>query len=180
MAVYDLDIDESVVLHTEGVYTEFGGKIDLILTNKNLIQVNKSFFGKNVNFIKYPLDELKTFKGKANVLINKSYSGRKQLELYFINCEKVFYFDKLFAANKWLDAIIKTHKERLEYIKKDKKSSIERKSIFGSVNNKVGNLFVKIDNVKKTCKCPRCGAELNGNKGEEVVCSYCENVVKIK
>ena len=68
----------------------------------------------------------------------------------------------------------------MEFIKKDKKSSIERKSIFGSVNNKVGNLFVKIDNVKKTCKCPRCGAELNGNKGEEVVCSYCETVVKIK
>ena len=31
-----------------------------------------------------------------------------------------------------------------------------------------------------TVKCPRCGAELKGEKGSEVTCSYCDAVVPIK
>ena len=52
MAVYNLDADEAVIMQASGVFTDADGTVDLILTNKNLIQVNKGFFGGDKDSIK--------------------------------------------------------------------------------------------------------------------------------
>ena len=83
MAAYNLDADETVILREIGVSTGTARKVTLILTNKNIIQINRDVWGKDKDSIKYPLSNLKVSKGKANVLINKNRMGKKQLELFF-------------------------------------------------------------------------------------------------
>ena len=62
MPIYTLDIDEAVILQASRVSTGTFGTADLILTNKNLIQVNKGILGGDKDCIKYPLANLKVLK----------------------------------------------------------------------------------------------------------------------
>ena len=54
MSVYELDFDEAVILQDTNV-TMNGKSVTLILTNRNIIQVNKGFFGGDKDANKYPL-----------------------------------------------------------------------------------------------------------------------------
>lgn len=47
MAAYNLDADETVILREIGVSTGTARKVTLILTNKNIIQINRDVWGKN-------------------------------------------------------------------------------------------------------------------------------------
>lgn len=178
MAVYDLDNDEAVILQTSGVFTGTNASVDLILTNKNLIQVNKGFFGGDKGSIKYPLSELKVLNGKANILVGKARNGTKRLELYFSNCEVYYRFNAPFALNKWAGAIGKAHKDRMDSIAKSQKAP--KTSLLDSVKGTLDKIVPGKEPQIKTCKCSKCGAELTGNKGEQVICSYCDNAVIIK
>ncbi len=182
MAVYNLDADETVILHEIGVSTEALKKVNLILTNKNIIQINKGFWGEDKDSIKFPLSNLKVLNGKANVLISKNHKGTKQLELYFGDCERSYQFNKTFAENTWAREIIKAHKNRMAEI--NKKRNSERSLIFQSISETIetakDSFIIKRSSLKRTCKCPKCGAELVGNKGEEVTCDYCDSTIAIK
>ena len=74
MSVYELDFDEAVILQDTNV-TMNGKSVTLILTNRNIIQVNKGFFGGDKGANKYPLLELKELNGKPNVRVGKSKGG---------------------------------------------------------------------------------------------------------
>lgn len=178
MAVYDLDKDEAVILQTSGVFTESNASVDLILTSKSLIQINKGFFGGDKGSVKFPLSELKVLNGKPNVLVGKSRNGSKRLELYFLSNELYYSFNAPFALNKWVNAIVKAHKDRMTEIEKSQKSS--KPSLMDSVKNTFDKFIPAKETQSKTCKCSKCGAELIGVRGEQVVCSYCDNTVIIK
>lgn len=184
MADYDLDEDEAVILQETGVNAGKFETVDLILTNKNIIQINRGFLGGTKKSIKYPLSKLKIFKGKANVLIGKSRNGEKQLELYFTDCEKYYKFNSARGERTWVHEIIKAHKDRMAESAKSQKESFGKNSIFQSITGTMESakniLSAKRTPVKKTCKCPNCGAELTGSKGSEVQCSYCDAIVVIK
>ena len=185
MADYDLDVDEAVILQETGISTGKFDNTDLILTNKNIIQVNRGILGGVKNLYKYPLANLKTLNGKANVLIGKGRNGSKQLELYFADGEKYFRFNHWHAENNWAREIIKAHKNRMaEIAEKQKQNQRETKSVFESLTETIesakGIFNVKRTPIQKTCKCPKCGDELTGNKGSEVECSYCGTKVIIK
>ena len=185
MADYDLDYDEAVIMQETGVSTGTFETADIVLTNKNIIQVNRGILGGVKNSFKYPLSNLKTLKGKANVLIGKSRNGSKQLELYFVDCEKVFRFDSARQEKTWVREIIKAHKDRMAELDRiQKQSHPEKKSVFKSLTGTMESakeLFnVKRTPVQKSCKCPKCGDELIGSKGSEVECSYCGTKVIIK
>lgn len=175
MAVYILDPDEAVIMQATDIRTS-GGNADLVLTSKNLIQVNKNFFGKARDAIKYPLSDLKTLNGKANVLIEKERNGSKQLKLYFISTELQFNVQ---SASKWANAIVKAHKERMNDISKSCKAAKAKGTLLGTIKGTVEsakNMVIgpKVP-VRKSCKCSKCGAELTGNRGEEVTCPYCDS-----
>lgn len=182
MATYDLDSDEAVILKTKGAsVTGSSNNVDLILTNKNLIQVNKGFFGGTKAIEKFPLTELKTLNGKANVLVGKDHYGNKQLEVYFSDAERFYQISGVFAESKWENAIIKAHKDRLSELSREAKKASGNASILGSVKDTLNNAIGRItDTTKKNCKCPKCGAELIGRKGEEVKCIYCDTITVIK
>ena len=184
MAVSDLDIDEAVILQEEGVRVGSSGSADLVLTNKNIIQVNRGFWGGTKGSIKYPLESLKTLNGKANVRVGKDRSGVKQLELYFADCNGSYQFNHMFAENNWMREIIKAHKSRMAAIENEQKAKRDKPSILqsitGTIESAKDGLLAKRSQPQKTCKCPKCGAELTGIKGAEVQCSYCDTIVIIK
>ena len=186
MLSYDLDIDEGVILKAEGVSTSDYKTVDLILTNKNLIQVNKGILGNNKDFNKYSLLDIRLVNGKANVIAEKGHDGHKQLEVYFVNHHKFYHAGKavVFNADKWVKAIIGAHKDLMDSLKLAEKESKGVGSLINSFKETIqtarGKVIVKKEPVPKVCKCPKCGAELSGNKGESVECVYCNNIVVIK
>lgn len=105
MSVYTLDEDEAFIARASDVTVGIFGKADLILTNKNIVQINKGFFGEETGFEKYPLASLKVYNGKANIVATKNSSGKRQVELYFNNFEKTYFFDKIFTENKWITCV---------------------------------------------------------------------------
>jgi len=133
MSTYDLDADEAVILQTSGVF-EGKAPVDLILTNRNLVQVNKIGLRGNMMPVKYPLSDLKLLNGKPNILIGKAPNGSKQLELYFTTCEVYYRFTAPFATSKWASAIEKAHKDRMAEIKRSQKGS--KMSIIDTVKGK--------------------------------------------
>ena len=184
MAVYGLDEDEAVILQETGVNAGDFGNVDLILTSKNIIQVNKGLLGNVKDSIKYSLSNLKTLNGKANVLIGKDRGGSKRLEMYFADGMRYYRFMHSSSVSSWMRAIIKAHKNRMAEIEKYRKANSEKTSIFQSISGTIesakNGMLAKKTPSKKICKCPKCGAELDGAKGEEVKCIYCDATVVIK
>lgn len=178
MPIYNLDTDEAVILQTSGVFTEGKTSVDLVLTSKSLIQINKGFFGGNKGYVKYSLSDLKVLNGKANILVGKSRNGSKQMEVYFASCELYYRFGSTFVLNKWVNAIIKAHKERMIALEKSQKDP--KNSLIETFKEKLDKVIPGKDASMRTCKCLKCGAELIGNKGEVVICVYCDNAMIIK
>ena len=178
MSVYELDFDEAVILQDTNV-TMNGKSVTLILTNRNIIQVNKGFFGGDKDANKYPLLELKELNGKPNVRVGKSKGGEVQLELYFQGYDKAYSIKGILSERKWATAIEKAYKAAVAEAKKANKSPIGIGSIFNPLKGTIEN--AKKSMIKtKTIKCPNCGNILSGEKGKEVKCDYCDFVVKIK
>lgn len=181
MSIYTLDIDEAVILQASRISVGTFGTADLILTNKNLIQVNKGILGGDKDWAKYPLSNLKVLDGKPNIIVGKSRNGSKQLEIYFTDCEKYFCFNSPFAEKKWVSAINKAYKDRMAELKK---TTAEKVSLVESFRDVISGardaVLAKKVPVQKGYKCIKCGAELTGYKGETVKCPYCDNVLVIK
>lgn len=184
MAVYDLGLDEVVIMQESNVFSG-GSNVTLILTNQNLIEVTKGFWGSDKGSNKYPLLNLKEYNGKPNVLVGKGPNGKTRLELYFTGYEKYYSFQGMLAERKWAGAIEKAYKACVAEQKKSEKPKLDVGTIFapikGTLESAKQAVIPKTKEPKtKMVKCPRCGAELTGEKGKEVKCSYCEAIVTIK
>ena len=173
MNIYTLEPDEVVIMQDTHVRDADSGEVTLVLTNKSIIQVNKGFFGKAKDFEKYSLLDLKEYKGKPNVLVGKDSSNVARLELYFSTFEKYYYFHAAFRERKWASSINKAYKTCAA-----EKRKVERTNAGGGFWHSPVKNTIQLN--KKTVKCPRCGAELAGEKGTSVVCEYCDAVVTIK
>lgn len=184
MSIFELGIDEAVILQDSNVSAS-GSKVTLILTNQNIIQVNKGFFGGDKDAWKYPLLDLKELNGKPNVRIGKSRNGSTQLELYFQGYERAYSFQGMLAERKWAGAIEKAYKAAVAEMKKAEKTRKTVGEVFaplkGTIENAKSVFSFRTKEPKIiVMKCPKCGAELVGEKGEQVRCSYCEAIVTLK
>ena len=185
MIIYDLGQDEVVIMQDAHVTDAASGSVTLVLTNENIIQVNKGFWGNDKSYEKYPLLKLKEYNGKPNVLVGKAPNGTARLELYFSSFEKYYTFQSTFAERKWANAIAKAYKACVVDAKKVERAKADKGAIFAPILNTFDSAKNAIKPKPKapkviTVKCPRCGAELKGEKGSEVTCSYCDAVVPIK
>lgn len=180
VSVYTLDEDEAFIARASDVTVGIFGKADLILTNKNIVQINKGFFGEETGFEKYPLASLKVYNGKANIVATKNNSGKHQVELYFNNFEKTYFFDKIFTENKWISDVKKAHRQYLENVEKAHRRAGKNVNVFKTLTDSAKSLIPKHVPISKTIKCRKCGAELHGRKGENIRCEYCnsENMIK--
>lgn len=183
MSVYELGPDEAVIMRASDVTTAGSmSHVDLILTNKYLIQINKGLFGGDKEAEKYPLSELRVLNGKANVLVGKDRNN-KRLELYYYGFEKIYSFSGLFTEDKWASAVIKAHKAYMEECNKKQKREVGQTGLFKSLAETLDTAKEKIlprSPAVKSGKCPRCGAILSGQNGKKAICVYCNETVEIK
>ena len=185
MNIYELEHDEVVIMQDVHVNDAVSGSVTLVLTNQSIIQVNKGFWGNDKSYEKYSLLNLKEYNGKPNVLVGKAPNGSARLELYFLSFEKYYTFQSTFAERKWASAITKAYKTCAAEARKNERAKVDASAIFAPLKNTLDSaknaIKPKAKEPKiKTVKCPRCGAELSGEKGTEVVCSYCDAKVLVK
>ena len=184
MSIYKLADDEIVIMQDSHVRDESSGKVTLILTNHSIVQINRGLFGNDSDCEVHPLTDLRSADGNPNVLVGKNRSGAKRLELYFNSSEKYYVFDSTLAERKWAFSITKAYKACIQANKKAQKSH-QNGSLFTPILGAVDAARKTITPTEKATKtivgkCPYCGAELSGKKGEDIQCSYCDAVVHLK
>lgn len=188
MAEYNLLQNESVIMRNDSVFHPVGKKIgelgELVLTNLNLIYVKKGFFGGVKEILKFPLNQIKKFDDKPQIILGKSENGYHQIEICFFNSQEYFAFNTFGKkeALKWLDKIWELLTGHLADIDENERSYIPSvieiaDTIKNTVSSFTGALGVKPDHNKKeniTIKCISCRATLSGTKGQIVKCKYCD------
>ena len=193
-------LKEACVAHggVMAIYTD-----ELILTNLNVICINKGMFGNTKNVFYYPLNQLKQYNGKAQAISGKLSNGTDALELYFVNGVETFNFqsDNKKNIKKWIKAISDTVGCNNGYILDDFEETddeVDPDSIAGAINEigkqfkEVGEEFrqalgfkpkKKSENVQTkkhiepsvvNKKCISCSAPLVGKQGQLVHCKYCD------
>ena len=184
MSVYNLENDEVVLLRDDNV-NEGMVRVSLILTDRNLIVLSYGFFGVVASTEYLPLNKLKSHNGKPNVLIGKNRGGYSGLQLYFENSERFFRFNSFLGDRKWLNAITKAFRENMARQKKEANPGLELNAILDPLKRTLESAVNVVTGSQKEAKmikmkCPKCGAELDGEKGKEVICGYCDAHVVIK
>ena len=207
MASYKLMPNEIVIKQDScvshgGVMAIYTG--ELILTNYNLIYVNKGVFGNTKDVLYYPLMQLKQLNGKPHAIVGKLSNGSPCLEVFMLNgASETFHFQT--AAKKttksWAETITGTtiggtanvfasDEDDNGYdpgslVGQFKEVGDEFKEIGEELFSAIGfttNPFKKKANVNNaqtqtmiTSKCRFCSAPLTGKRGQTVRCEYCDS-----
>ena len=174
MSGYVLGHDEAVIMQESNV-SDNRIRVTLVLTNRNIIQVKSDSFDRNKDALNYPLLELKLLNGKPNIIIRKNSFGETQLDLFFRDYEKSYVFPKRSDTKKWASAIEKAYKAVDAEVRKEEK--MRNGSIFFTPFKKSVTRRIM---GQCSVKCPYCGADLSGAKGEQVKCSFCDSTVTIE
>lgn len=176
----NLQKNEYVVLTKS--YIRYNNKITfkeygLVLTNLNLIVIEKGFFGSKRVFSKIPLNTIKKINGKPSIVIHNDHN-------MLISCstgEEMFGFYDKSEAVKWIKQIsdiVEGFEVDFEELNKNKIPIVEKAAnlIKDTVDTFFGVLFPK---KKKIIECKYCSAQLLGRKGNNVKCPFCGKYNKI-
>ncbi len=199
---YNLMPNESVLLQETGV--AHGGLIaaaftdELLLTNLNIVCINKGMFGNTKNVFQYPLNQITIYNDKPQVKMGKLSNGTPTLDVYFKNggCEKFsFSLNGRRIINNWINEIYKLF--GVEESENDFNKGYDPNSFVGAIMG-VGDQVKDVGSEvlgalgfnpakKKTQanigtngpekiskKCVSCSAPLVGYKGKIVKCKYCD------
>ncbi|QWC00206.1 hypothetical protein KHQ88_01170 [Mycoplasmatota bacterium] len=183
---YNLQIDEGVLLQSIKVKRMGGSDSldELILTNLNIIYIDRGRYTKNVKKVLYfPVEDIKRIDGKAQVALGQN--GRNsslQLQIYFNNGVESFEFSK--KAKKEIKKWIKTINSIIDNmeIEEESKAIPGVKVVTETIRDTFGVIANTLTKNKKllTSKCTGCNAILTGYKKEVVRCKYCDtkNIIK--
>ncbi len=186
---YNLQPNEGVLL--QSINVKHAGASDscdeLILTNLNIIYIDRGAFTKKVkNVIYYPLKQLKKVNGKPQILSGvNGKDGSLQLQLFFYDCQESFEFSS--KAKKEIGKWIRSINSVIEgfEVENEENHAIPgvakvAKTIRDTITTFTGVLTEKSKNKKMiTSKCNGCMAQLSGIKGEVVKCNHCDNKQKL-
>ena len=104
MTDYNLDIDEAVILQNNNVACTTNSlpvfKDELVLTNKNIIYVCIGVFGRVKEIKKYPLEQIKMYNNKPQILILKAKDGNKEMQIFTVNQQISFRFRETIKETK--------------------------------------------------------------------------------
>lgn len=186
---YNLSAQEFVIMKHGQVsasekFTSFTG--ELILTNQNLIFINKGVYGKVKDTKKIPINRIKIANNKAQVFITTVTYGLHKIEVYLLNGQEKFIFASKKDAERWVSKINQVitegdievddspnapilGTEAITSVIKGTKDAL--REAFGlKTNNSESNSIERV-----TMKCSYCGAPVSGNKNKVVRCSYCNS-----
>ena len=176
---------ESSVMHGGfmSTYTD-----DLVLTNLNIVYINKGIFGNVKGIQKFPVNQIKMFNGEPQAIMGKQQNGMPKLEIYFINGQQesfAFQSAGKKEVNKWINEICKllTGHDKSSSVSSSKMSAIPgteylAETLKGTMDTFKGAFGIKSKEqaaeIPITKKCISCSAPLNGIKGQTVRCRYCD------
>lgn len=185
-------LQDAGVAHT-GVTSSASG--ELLLTSQNLVYIHKGIFGNTKNVFQYPLNQIKRYNGRPQVMVGRLSNDRETLDVYFNNgFSESFYFLEHNKQNikRWVRAISNVALGRDPNSKEgDNAGGVDDNSIVGIVKE-VGSEFLgafgagilaarkkttdATEPAKETCrkKCVSCSAPLIGYRGQTVRCQYCD------
>jgi hypothetical protein len=189
MANYNLQPNESIILKNENVYY---GKTsgELILTNLNLVFITtKGMLKKKYVTKKYPVNQIKVFNEKAQVMLGKE----GKIDIYFMNGQESFRFwneAMLFSGRKagneaagLAEAINQLLTGNTFDYKTSKSNAVpgvgfiaeSLKDTFDTAKEALGIQSNSNEAIEKiAAKCSFCGAQLSGIAGSIVRCQYCD------
>lgn len=107
MAKINLLDDEYIILKESSITPNLPMALatdEVIFTNKNIIYINKGFFGDNKKIDYFSLDEIKIIDGKVQVFEIEKYN-LKYLEIDFQDRSLIFSFDRGASRQKWIEEI---------------------------------------------------------------------------
>lgn len=190
MSKYNLQPNEFFILNSE--YVRRGEtRGELILTNLNLVYItSKGFFKTTYIPQLYPINQIKVFNGKAQVILGKDGN----IDFHFINGQESFQFwnnDTLFSdkkaekeAGRWVNAFNQLITGQVSEIDTSVSPAMAAAAVIaGTIKDTFdtfkGALRVKSKNnnetpTKAAKKCSSCGASISGIKGQIVRCQYCD------
>jgi len=182
MDKYNLQFNESVIMKSESArHGKTNG--ELVLTNLSLIHVAKKGLLKREHVTqRFPLDQIKLFDGKAQVMAGKS----GVLDIYFVNGHQSFTFsnnDTFFSekkaekeAEQWAARINQLRAGEQVAVGNVAHNEIEyvAETLKGTLHT-IKGVFGKTTEPEQTAKaCTSCGSSVSGLKGSVVRCAYCE------
>lgn len=190
---YQLMPNEYIILTNDrvkhgGVIGAYAGK--LLLTNLNLVYIDKGVFGNIKGISSLDLKMVKIFNGQAQVLQTKARNGIPQLEVYHMQGQEAFSFQTGGGREiqKWRQEInrLLTGNDLEDTAESKIGNIIPGADIFadtlkGTMDTFKGALGMKSTSKSEQAslekvaeKCSACGANLTGNKGQKVRCNYCQ------
>ena len=160
---------------------------ELILTNQSIIYISKGMLRNTKSVQRFPINQIKMYDNKPQVMLGKQSNGSPQLEIYFLNGQENFTFqsDGKKETIKWIDSIYQLLTgysadidsrdrpviPRVEFVAETLKGTIDTfKGAFG-IKTEKDVLETKSKIMKK---CISCMAPISGMEGHTVRCIYCD------
>lgn len=186
----NLQQNEAVIIHSTSVLhggfsSAYTG--ELVLTNLNMIYINKGMFGKVKNIQKFPLNQIKVINGQPQVIMAKSLrSSRQQLQIFLKNGQEAFEFQSSSKReiSNWINNITKLltgdtaqtlNSKNIMAIPGAEHVAETVKDTIGAFKDTFGIGNKNIKSTKSiTDKCIGCMAPISGIKGQMVRCKYCD------
>jgi len=186
-AEYKLSFNEAIILKQDRIM--HGGFMavfsdELILTNLNLVLISKGMFGNTKNIQTFPINQIKVFNNKAQVLLSETGGGHPQIEVFLLNGQEIFGFESKKVAMNWINKINQLVTGEDEDIIVSARTVIPGTEKIAEVLGGTVDVFRSALGYKSkgsameppekvTKKCTGCGAIISGKKGRIVQCSYC-------
>lgn len=186
---YTLQPNESIIMKS-GRITHGGLMIgytdELVLTNLNIILIEKGVFG-NVKNIKYfPINQIKVYNGKPQVILTKQQNGFPKMEVYLLNGQDAFGFESKKEAEKWINNINQLFSGTSEGYDDTESKAIPGVEFVADVLKDTFDTFAGAFGFKSKTKanatqekiakkCSSCGSQISGTKGQVIRCQYCDS-----
>ena len=187
MTDYRLDADEVLLVECENV-SPIGNKLfntngTLALTNKNVLFVTFTIFGKVKNIEKWSLSNIKVFNDMAQARLETKFGESPELTIYYKNDQRGYTMYENSKAKEFVNQLNKlvTGKE----MNVTNSGLASGAAILGQTLRETANAFktafgIKEKEPEKTLMvCPGCAATVTGIKGSITKCEYCGTSIKL-
>lgn len=186
---YNLDIDEFIISEdnmAQDTNKKILNLVSIILTNKKLIKISKSLFGKVKEYNEYELANIKVINDEPAVYIKREM-GNSYLRILFNDDDLELRMMSSVVGQAWVDnilAIVDGDVQGIEYNVAGAAVADQVTDLMSGVGDIFGAFKGKGYSDEKrptkiTIKCDGCGAKVTGSSGKVIRCEYCGTRVSL-
>lgn len=189
---YTLGPTEVILLPETPAVRGRNNSCDLLLTNLNLVAINKGMFGNSVfgspkSVDMFPVNEIKIYNGQAQAQVATS-RGSEVLRVYFRHGEEDFRFvdGGKKTIPRWI-AKINEAATGQPAVEPAASGILGAERVTEFLTNKWGTVRSMLPQsapvpaapTPVATRCGACGAPLSGMRGAMVTCQYCDSAQQL-